>query len=86
MNYSTSALAPDRVRIFYSAIKHGYRCFISILSVPLLYAALVFILTGCCLVKRTVISNKHGPRARTRGPWKQPYINGYIIHSSFPPL
>jgi len=24
--------APERVRIFYSAIKHGYRCFISILT------------------------------------------------------
>jgi len=24
--------APGQVRIFYSAIKHGYRCFISILK------------------------------------------------------
>ena len=34
--------------------------------------------------------NKHGPTARTystdSSPWKQPYINVYIIYSSFPYL
>ena len=54
----------ERVRILYSAIKHGNRCFVSILRrllktncVSIMRCTSFFrkpILTGCCLVTRTV--------------------------------
>jgi len=72
------------MRIFYSAVKQGCILFYfdsktTIQIVPLYCAALVFfrkiILTGCCLVTRTVklIST-------------DPYINVYIIHRLLPSL
>ena len=78
-----NSYAPILVHIFYSAIKHRLRCFNLILRRQdrlCLYNALhqffgKLILTGCCLVTRTV------KVIRT-----DPYINGKIIHSSFPSL
>ena len=62
MNEITRALhAPERVRIFYAVIKHGYRCFISIIRLQYrvclcnaLHCFRKLILTGCCLVTRTI--------------------------------
>ena len=75
MNEITRALhAPERVRIFYAVIKHGYRCFISIIRLQYrlclcnaLHCFRKLILTGCCSVRRTVkvISTdlEHGPKS-----------------------